>query len=130
MPAFGTLPLPAAPTTTAPDGTAVRPLLTLAGGSFAHFTLPAGAVSGAVRHQTVEEIWWIVSGEGEIWRAQHGRGTVEPLQPGVCLSIPLGTAFQFRSRGDTPLTFVAVTMPPWPGMEEDLAARGLWEPTV
>ena len=33
---------------TAPDGTAVRLLLSLAGGSMAHFELPAGAVSHAV----------------------------------------------------------------------------------
>lgn len=130
MPSFDTLAMPDQPSAVAPDGTAVRPLLALSGGSFAHFTLPAGATSTAVQHQTVEEIWWIVSGEGEIWRAQDGRETVEALRPGVCLTIPLGTAFQFRCRGETPLTFVAVTMPPWPGMEEGLAAAGLWEPTV
>ena len=47
---------------TAPDGTAVRLLLSLAGGSMAHFELPAGAVSHAVTHRTVEEIWFVVSG--------------------------------------------------------------------
>ena len=130
MPPFDALQLPAEPSAVAPDGTAVRPLLALAGGSFAHFSLPAGATSAAVQHQTVEEIWWIVSGEGEIWRAQDGSETVEALRPGICLTIPLGTAFQFRSLGDEPLTFVAITMPPWPGMEEGLAAQGLWEPTV
>ena len=55
---------------TAPDGTAVRLLLRLAGGSMAHFELPAGAVSHAVTHRTVEEIWFVVSGRGAIWRRQ------------------------------------------------------------
>ena len=50
------------PDAVAPDGTAVRLLLALAGGSFAHFELPAGAVSHAVAHRSVEEIWYFVSG--------------------------------------------------------------------
>jgi mannose-6-phosphate isomerase-like protein (cupin superfamily) len=28
------------------------------------------------------------------------------------------------------LTFVAVTMPPWPGMDEAMAVQGPWAPTV
>ncbi len=40
----------------APDGSEVRILLATAGGSMAHFRLPAGAVSKPVRHRTVEEI--------------------------------------------------------------------------
>ena len=49
---------------TAPDGTALRLLLTLAGGSLAHFELPAGAASHAVAHRTIEEIWFVVEGGG------------------------------------------------------------------
>lgn len=41
----------------APDGSEVRILLALAGGSMSHFLLPPGQVSRAVRHRTVEEIW-------------------------------------------------------------------------
>ena len=36
----------------------------LKGGSLAHFELPAGAVSHAVTHRTVEEIWYVVAGRG------------------------------------------------------------------
>jgi hypothetical protein len=63
--------LGAAPDATAPDGAAVRLLLTLTGGSMAYFELPAGAVSHAVTHRTVEEIWYVVSGQGMLWR-RHG----------------------------------------------------------
>src|SRR5580704_5420746 len=84
---------------TAPDGTAVRLLLSLAGGSLAHFELPAGAVSHAVSHRTVEEIWYVVSGKGSIWRRQEGVERIEALAPGTALTIPLGTAFQFRADG-------------------------------
>jgi mannose-6-phosphate isomerase-like protein (cupin superfamily) len=115
---------------TAPDGTAVRLLLSLAGGSMAHFELPAGAVSHAVKHRTVEEIWFVVGGRGAIWRRQGDIESTDPLAPGTSLTIPLGTAFQFRAEGEAPLTFVAITMPPWPGMEEALPAEGPWAPTV
>jgi len=114
----------------APDGTAVRLLLSLAGGSLAHFELPAGAVSHAVTHRTVEEIWFVVEGRGAIWRLQDGVESVDPLARGTSLTIPLGTAFQFRADGDAALAFVAITMPPWPGMDEAVSVEGPWAPTV
>ena len=114
----------------APDGTAVRLLLSLAGGSMAHFELPAGAVSHAVTHRTVEEIWFVIEGRGSIWRRQNGVEAIDPLAPGASLTIPLGTAFQFRAEGGAPLAFVAITMPPWPGMDEAQPVAGPWAPTV
>src|SRR6202034_2796315 len=75
---------------TAPDGTAVRLLLRLAGGSMAHFELPAGAVSHAVTHRTVEEIWFVVSGRGAIWRPPGGVGSIDSLRAGGAVPIPLG----------------------------------------
>src|SRR5258708_35023497 len=100
---------------TAPDGTAVRLLLSLAGGSMAHFELPAGAVSHAVTHKTVEEIWYFLSGRGQLWRRFNGREVTVDVEPGVAATIPLGAAFQFRASDEAPLTSLAVTMPPWPG---------------
>ncbi len=114
----------------APDGTAVRLLLSLAGGSMAHFELPAGAVSHAVRHRTVEDIWFVVGGRGRIWRSQNGRERIDAIEPGAALTIPLGTSFQFRAEPGSPLAFVAITMPPWPGAEEALPVSGPWTPTV
>jgi mannose-6-phosphate isomerase-like protein (cupin superfamily) len=118
--------LPAAPDTTAPDGSAVRVLLRLAGGSLAHFELAAGQVSRAVAHRRVDEIWYIVHGQGEMWRAQDSREETVPLAPGTCLSIPAGTRFQFRCAGPGPLAAVAVTMPPWPGDDEAYQVSGPW----
>ena len=106
------------------------PAPSLAGGSMAHFELPAGAVSHAVTHRTVEEIWFVVEGRGSIWRRQDGVESIDPLAPGTSLTIPLGTAFQFRAEGGAPLAFVAITMPPWPGMDEALPVEGPWAPTV
>jgi len=127
---FETKALPAAPDVIAPDGSNVRVLLALAGGSMAHFELAPGLVSIAVAHRTVGEIWYFLSGRGEMWRREGEYVEVTPVEPGVCISIPRGTAFQFRSDGDVALTAVAVTMPPWPGEDEAYAVEGAWQPEL
>ena len=43
------------------------------------------------------------------------RTEVVDVYPDVCLTIPLGVHFQFRSFGFDQLAAVGVTMPPWPG---------------
>ena len=130
MRAFETKPLGAAPDAIAPDGTAVRLLAALSAASFAHFELPAGAVSHAIVHRTVEEIWYFVAGRGELWRRSGEQEDLVAVGPGVCVTIPLGTRFQFRAAADAPLAFVAVTMPPWPGDGEAEVVEGKWRPTV
>lgn len=123
---FGTRRLPAAPNVAAPDGSDVRVLLQLAGGSMAHFELAAGRTSRAVVHRSVDEIWYILQGGGQMWRRQEGREEVTDLGPGTSLSIPAGTQFQFRSTGAGPLAALAVTMPPWPGEDEARHVPGIW----
>jgi mannose-6-phosphate isomerase-like protein (cupin superfamily) len=123
---FDTMRLPAARDVVAPDGSDVRILLRLAGGSMAHFELAAGRTSRAVVHRSVDEIWYVLRGRGEMWRSQAGREETAPLEPGTCLSVPAGTRFQFRALGDGPLAAVAVTMPPWPGGDEAREVSGAW----
>ena len=130
MASFGTKQLPAARDVIAPDGSDVRVLLGLARGGMAHFVLAPGQVSTAVTHRTVEEIWYVLSGRGEMWRRQGDREDVVAMEPGMCLTIPLGTHFQFRSLGTEELAAVAVTMPPWPGDGEALVVAGKWQPTA
>ena len=113
-----------APLVVAPDGSDVRVLLRLAGGSMAHFELAAGRVSRAVEHRTVSEIWYVLAGEGEMWRAGGEVESIVALEPGVCLTIPAGTRFQFRALGEQPPGAVAVTMPPWPGDDEAILVDG------
>jgi mannose-6-phosphate isomerase-like protein (cupin superfamily) len=129
MAEFATMRLAEAPAVTAPDGSDVRPLLALAGGSMAHFELAPGRTSAAVAHRTVEELWFCLGGRGELWRRQGGREETVVLEPGVCATIPLGAGFQFRAAGDAPLRIVAVTLPPWPGDGEAFAADGPWTAT-
>ena len=112
------------------DGSDVRVLLKLRGGSMAHFELGPGQTSKAVTHRTVEEIWFFLSGRGEMWRKQQGRPeTIVQVESGICLTIPLGTHFQFRSFGEEPLSAVGITMPPWPGDDEVVIVQSKWEAT-
>ena len=129
METFTTTRLPETPVAVAPDGTDVRPLLQLKQGSFAHFELAPGRTSFAVAHRTVEEIWCFLAGRGEVWRKNKVQEETVPVDAGVCLTIPLGTHFQFRCFGSEPLGFVAMTMPPWPGEDEAYRVEGKWQPT-
>jgi mannose-6-phosphate isomerase-like protein (cupin superfamily) len=127
MTTFASLLLPVEPTVQAPDGSDVRVLLALHGGGMAHFHLAAGAIAKAVTHRSVEELWFIVAGQGEMWRKQGEREEIVSLVPGLCISIPLGTHFQFRASASEPVSAVAVTMPPWPGEEEAVFVEGPWQ---
>ena len=111
----------------APDGSEIRFLAGLKDGSFVHCTLPAGGVSLAVTHKTVEEIWYFVGGHGEVWRKKEKQEEVLEVGPGMCLTIPLGTHFQFRNKGSEPLEFLIVTMPPWPGKDEAVRVEDHWK---
>lgn len=126
---FETESLPADVTDVAPDGSEVRVLLGLKNGGLAHFTLGAGQTSRAVAHHTVEEIWYVLEGEGEMWRSLGDQESVVSLRRGVCLTIPVGTRFQFRATTPEALEVVGVTMPLWPGPGEAYFVAGAWEST-
>lgn len=127
MTRFETSHLPVDPNVLAPDGSAVRFLLTLKGGSMAHFELAAGQTASAVTHRTVEEIWFVLGGRGEMWRRQDDREETIVLEAGTCLSIPCGTHFQFRASPTEAVAAVAITMPPWPGADEAVPVNGPWQ---
>src|SRR3989304_5717806 len=93
----------------------------------AHFELNAGKVSRAVAHKTVEEIWYFLEGEGEMWRKYGKQEAIVRVRAGICITIPVGTHFQFHTTGESPLKAVAITMPPWPGDDEVNRVDGIWE---
>jgi len=125
---FDSTRLPEEPDAVAPDGSAVRVLLALTRGGLAHFQLAPGQTSRAVAHRSVEEIWYFVQGRGEMWLKAGEREEVVVVEPGICVSIPTGTHFQFRALGLEPLAAVGVTMPPWPGDSEAYPVEGRWPP--
>lgn len=114
--------------TLAPDGSEIRYLLGPVQGTtraqLVEVTLPAGAVSRPVYHRTVEELWYVTAGRGEVWRqAPDGEAATVAVAPGDALFIPTGYRFQFRTVGEAALRFLCHTAPPWPGADEARAAE-------
>lgn len=118
--------LPLDYTVLAPDGSEIRELVAVGGGSMAHCTLPQGGTSLAVRHRTVEEVWYFIQGRGQVWRKSVVDESVVDVEPGMSLNIKIGTHFQFRNIGHEDLRFIIVTMPPWPGEDEAVRVGDYW----
>jgi mannose-6-phosphate isomerase-like protein (cupin superfamily) len=114
-----------------PLGAHIRFLLDGAHGNMIHSTVPAGMVGRACHFRTIDEFWFVLSGEGEIWRREpDGQESVVRLVPGVCVDIPLGTVFQYRCTGSASLVFTCTAMPPWPGDDEAVIVDGPWTPDI
>src|SRR5215467_435865 len=114
----------------APDGSEIRLLVQVRGGSMVHCTLQPESVTRAVRHRTVEEVWLCLAGRGELWRHSATSEDIVSLHTGVAVTIPLGTEFQFRATGTEALELAITTMPPWPGEDEAVPVHGKWTPTA
>lgn len=123
---FETRYLPAEVDELAPDTTEIRLLLRNLHASMSHGTLPPGGVSLAIRHKTVHEIWYVLGGEGELWRRTEHQEEIVHLRAGISVTVPIGVAFQFRTVSDEPLRFIMCTAPPWPGLEEAIVVEGHW----
>lgn len=127
------------PDTLAPDGSEIRLLLgtteAATKASLVEVGLAAGQVSRPVWHHSVEELWYVLNGDGKVWRCPPDRDPsgVTPVDvgPGDALVIPTGWSFQFAA-GASGLTFLCYTSPPWPGEDEAQPASfgGLGTPTV
>ena len=126
-PAFATVQLPISHDVLAPDGSEIRVLAGTERCSMAHGLLPPGGVSRAIRHRTVEEVWYVLSGEAEIWRGLDDDEQVITATAGTSLTFPVGTHFQFRTIGEEPFQFIMLTMPPWPGEAEAEFVDGIWD---
>ena len=114
-----------------PLGAHVRFLMDGRHGNMIHSTVPPGMVGRACHFRTIDEYWFVLSGEGEIWRrAPDGDESITRLIPGVSVDIPLGTAFQYRCTGSVPLVFTCTALPPWPGDDEAVIVEGPWVPRV
>ena len=125
----------------APDGSQIRLLIddrhAAKGASMVEVTLPAGQISRPVFHLTVEEVWHVLAGVGQVWRcppevSQPENVPALPVSAGDSLVIPVGWSFQFSAGDASDLRFLCLTMPPWPGDEEAQPAQfgGLGAATV
>ena len=113
-----------------PAGADVRFIMDGTTGDLIHSTVPPHQINKATIHATVSEIWYILDGHGEIWRDDGSESSVTTLVAGTSIDIPVGTAFQYRNVSDVDLTFICITMPPWPGASEATIIDGHWKPTV
>jgi mannose-6-phosphate isomerase-like protein (cupin superfamily) len=113
--------------TLAPDGSEIRFLPQVRGGSMVHCRLAVGQVTQAVRHPRVEELWYVLAGQGEIWRKQGEAEEITPLEAGTALTLIRETTFQFRNTGETALEILIVTLPPWAGAQDAIVEQNYWE---
>src|SRR5262245_48192914 len=122
--------LPEHPDAKSPAGADIRFVMACEAGNMIHSTVPPQQVNRATMHATVSELWFVLEGRGEIWRDDGDESCVTALVPGTSVDIPVGTAFQYRNTGDADLTFICVSMPPWPGDSEATYVEGKWPATI
>lgn len=122
------------PSYAAPDGSLIYLLGDEESGGLAECVLPPASATVPIHHRTVEELWYVISGDGEISRRE---GTLPPeltkLAAGTCIDIGQRITFQFRNIGvELPLRMLLLTMPRWPGPDEAVAVPALatWDFSV
>ena len=49
------------------------------------------------------------------------------VKPGISITIPTGTHFQYRNTGEEELCFIICAIPRWPGSEEAVPVTGKWK---
>jgi mannose-6-phosphate isomerase-like protein (cupin superfamily) len=125
-----TIKLPKQPDAKSPAGADIRFLIDGERGNMIHSTGPPRQVNRATVHATVSEFWYILEGQGEIWRDDGNESCITDLLPGTTIDIPVGTAFQYRNVSDVDLKFICIAMPPWPGDMEATYVKGIWHPTL
>lgn len=122
--------LPETPDAKSPAGADICFMMDGDTGNMIHSTVPPNQTNRATVHSTVSEFWYVLDGEGEIWRDSGTDSSVTPLVEGTAIDIPVGTKFQYRNSGSRDLKFICIAMPPWPGESEATDVEGVWSPTV
>lgn len=109
------------------DGSVIRALPGVGQVESVHCTLPKGGVIQASRHKTVSQIWYVLSGTGELWlEPPSHKGQVTPLAAGTAVTVPLGYSFQFRNTGSADLEIFIVNTTPWSGAGELIPVANHW----
>lgn len=118
------------PDAKSPAGADIRFIMDGDTGNMIHSTVPPHQTNRATVHATVSEFWYVLEGNGEIWRKKGSASSVTPLVPGTAIDIPVGTTFQYRNIGAADLKFICIAMPPWPGDSEATHVDGKWQPSI
>lgn len=109
----------------APDGSEIRKFPDVRGRGLCHCTLPPKATSQAISHKTMDEIWYVIESQGEVWRKSGKHEETAREYPGLCLTIPVGIHFQFLNT--VPLKVISAAMPPWPDPQEAVKVADHWQ---
>lgn len=125
-----TVQLPSTADTSSPAGASVRLLVSGDTGGMIHSTLPAHQINRAIVHKSVNEFWYILEGQGEIWRDNGQSTSVTRLVPGTSIEIEKGTKFQYRNVAKQDFKFICIAMPPWTGDDEATYVEGHWEANI
>ena len=115
------------PVSIAPDGLEVRVASLTNNGQVSEFRLAPDTTGDAIKHKTVTELWFLVSGHGTVWLGSHNNGEPKVMQAGEYFVVPPETEFQVRNDHlDQWLKFIALTMPSFPGDGEVIKVPGYW----
>jgi mannose-6-phosphate isomerase-like protein (cupin superfamily) len=125
MTVFETTRLPETFADVAQDGSRYDGLLSTANGSLSDCLLRPHATTRAMRHLAHDEIWYVRSGGGQVWRSNAEAEEVVTVTVGSCLTIPALTAFQFRTESEA-LGFLIIQAPPWPERPGFEYVAGFW----
>jgi mannose-6-phosphate isomerase-like protein (cupin superfamily) len=100
------------------------------GGGLYNCTMPTAKTFSPVAYHRVKEIWYVLEGQGEVWRKSARSEPTVDVGAGMSLTISARSAFQFRDTGTGVLRILIVKMPPWPGAQEPEKTIGVWPTTV
>jgi mannose-6-phosphate isomerase-like protein (cupin superfamily) len=117
------------PNAESPDGSAeIRHILTSPAGDLTHAVCRAGYTAAVHHLPELDEAYYVLAGEGEIWRATDDTEFVTALRPGRWVGMPAGTRFQYRADRGTTLVFLVMVLPSWREELFNVVEGGRWAP--
>ena len=106
--------LSAEPDSVSPDGSAeIRHILQSPHGDLTHAVCRAGSMAAVHHLPELDEGYFVLAGEGELWRRTEDREAVTSLKPGRWVAMPAGMKFTYRANKGTPLVFLVMVLPSW-----------------
>jgi mannose-6-phosphate isomerase-like protein (cupin superfamily) len=107
--------LPATPDyTSASGGAEIRLLPNFPAGEIAHAVTRPGQISDAAVLDVVTEMFFVLGGEGQLWRSNGENEQVVTLRPGRLTLTPPGILFQYCCTHETEaLRFLVISAPCW-----------------
>ena len=111
-------------------GAEIRHIVSSPLGDLTHAVCPSGHVAPTHHLPELDEEYYVLAGEGEIWRATDEREAVTALRPGRWVQMPAGVRFQYRANRGSSLVFLVVVLPGWAPELFHTVPDGLWSATA